>query len=63
MILLIKEVYKNIDKTSFFRSVNGHTVELSKECFNNLSQMSFTLRNSSESYHDRTVITREVEFV
>lgn len=63
MVILIKEVYKNIDKTSFFRSVNDQIVEISKECFNNLSQMSFTLRNSSASFHDRTVITREVELV
>lgn len=63
MVILIKEIYKNIDKTTFFRSVDGNVVEISKECFNNLFQMSFTLRSSSESYSDRTVVSREVELV
>lgn len=63
MSLLIKEIYKNVDKTTYFRSVGGNIVELSEKKFNELFKMSFTLRNSSESYFDRTVITREVEFV
>lgn len=63
MVTLIKEIYKNVDKTKYFRSVDGNIVEVTEQVFNNLFKMSFTLRNSSESYFDRTVITREVEFM
>ncbi len=63
MTTLIKEIYKNVDKTKYFKSVGSEIVEVSEQVFINLFKMSLTISNSSESYFDRTVITRQVEII
>ncbi len=63
MTTLIKEIHKNVDKTKYFKSIGSDIVEVSEQVFNNLSKMSLTVSNSSESYFDRTVITRQVEII
>lgn len=63
MATLIKEIYKNVEKTKYFKSVGADIVEISEQVFNNLFKMSLTVSNSSESYFDRTVITRQVEII
>lgn len=63
-ITLVKAIYKHVDITRYYVSVSGGKLtEVTADVFSRYFKQGFTVRSSSESYLDRTLIIREVEIL
>lgn len=64
MITLIKAIYKNVDITRYYVSINGGKMkEVTLDIYTRYFKQGFTVRSSSESYSDRTMIFRDLEIM
>lgn len=63
-IILVKAVYKQAAINRYYVSINGGALkEINAEQFTRYFKQGYTIRSSSESFFDRTMITRELEIL
>lgn len=61
---LIKAEYKQVAISRYYVSIDGGKMrEITLDEYSRYFKQGYTVRSSSESYHDRTMIIRELEIL